>query len=131
MNQTIAGITKHFLNLLYPLHCAICKIGLDPLDDFGLCEFCKGEIKQNPKPHCKSCGRSLSNALNLCAECQRRKFYFKNARSSTLYEGILKDLIHLFKYKGKISLAKILSRLMMDFIEGNDEILYGVDMITR
>ena len=123
-------LTKYFTNLIYPLHCAACKKRLHPLDELGVCEPCVARIRRNPKPHCQRCGRSLDNASMLCAECRRRPFHFDRAHSAYLYEGVLKDLIHLFKYRSRISLSRLLGRLMTDYLKENDDILAGIDVIT-
>ena len=128
--MTIQTMTKSFLNLIYPIHCAVCRKSLDPLNKSGICDFCAGQIRRNPKPHCKSCGRSLSDIEDLCAECRTREFYFEHAYSVCLYEDALKELIRLFKYKGKIALASNLSGLMIDFLKENSEILDDIDVIT-
>ena len=52
------------------------------------------------------------------------------AYSACLYEGPLKEIIHSFKYKKRISLAKIVSKFMIDFISENGEVLEGIDIIT-
>lgn len=105
MGQVIVSVAKNLVNLIYPLRCAACGKSLDPLDEFGVCRPCLSQIRQNPK-------RS-SRTYSAC-----------------LYEGPIKELIHLFKYKGKISLAKVLSKLMIDFIKENSEIINGIDIIT-
>jgi ComF family protein len=130
MTQAIVSITKSFINLFYPLHCAACKKSLDPGNEFGVCDFCRGQIRQNPRPYCGLCGRSLKDNKKLCAECRRSKFYFTKAHSAYLYEGVLKELIHKFKYNRKLYLARMLSSLMADFIKENLKILDGIDTIT-
>ena len=51
------------------------------------------------------------------------------AYSACLYDDALKELVHRFKYKGKTLLAKIFSKLMIDYIRENPEIA-GVDLVT-
>jgi competence protein ComFC len=43
---------------------------------------------------------------------------------------VLKDLIHLFKYKGKLLLSGVLCDKLLEFIKDNQEIIEGVDVIT-
>jgi len=49
--------------------------------------------------------------------------------SACLYDGALKELVHRFKYKGKTVLARIFSKLMIEYIEDNPEIA-DVDLVT-
>lgn len=130
MAQTITIITKNLINLLYPLHCAACKAALDPLNESGLCSFCENQIKRTLKPYCTLCGRSMHATGELCAECKRRSFSFDRAWSACLYEGVLKEVIHLFKYRGRLALSGILCKRIVAFIKDNREIIDGIDHIT-
>ena len=109
--QTVKTLAKNFANLLYPLHCYGCGKPLDPLDEFRICASCRNAIKHNAMPPFE-------------LEAAPVKAY-----SACLYEGTLKELIHLFKYKGKTALAKICARLMINYIKENPEIVYA-DLIT-
>lgn len=106
MTQTITAIAKSFINLLYPLHCAGCGKALDSHNRLSLCGLCKSAIRPNPRPP------------------------EYGAYSACLYEGVLKELIHMFKYTGKLSLTKVLSELMIDFVKETPEIMQGIDMMT-
>jgi len=128
--KAIAILAKFGINLIYPLHCAYCKKRLNPLDSLGVCPLCIAKIKKNPKPYCVSCGRSVVRSPDLCPECRKARFSFKTAHSACIHEGILKELIHLFKYKGRLNLSNLLSGLMIDFIKENDYLLSGVDAVT-
>lgn len=128
--KTIAAITKSFVNLLYPLHCAICEKSLPAADEKGICAFCAGQIRPNPKPHCASCGRSLQGAKEICADCRKTSFYFTRAYSACLYEGATKELVHLFKYGNRRDLSKLLTGLLIDFIKDDREIIDGITAVT-
>ena len=112
MTQTIAAIAKSFVNLVYPLRCAYCNKGLGPMDDAPVCGFCRSQIRPNPRQYGKE------------------GFHFDSAYAACLYEGVLKKLIHQYKYRAKLNLAPFLSGLMADFLNDNDEAISGIDMIT-
>ena len=110
---------RNFINLVYPLSCLICKVRLNPLSDKPLCEICWKKIEYNQGPFCRVCGRHLpakteKHAL-ICSDCQSSSFFFRQARSVCVYDGVIKECIHLFKYNSKLSLVKPLSKLMIDF----------------
>lgn len=130
MTQSIAAIAKNFMNLLYPMRCYSCGKDLGALDEYGVCEACVSRIKKNPAPYCRLCGRPMEKISCLCAECKKTAPHFDRAYSAYLYEGVLKELIHKFKYNGKIRLSRLLSRQMAEFIEDNGNILKDVDLIT-
>ena len=130
MNSTLTSITKNFINLIYPMRCASCGKDLDSMNEAGVCAFCIGRIRRNPKPHCHSCGRSITDGQNPCRECVKADFVFTRAYSACLYEDPLKGLISEFKYKKKIRLAKILSQQLVSFVNDDPDILDGIDLMT-
>ena len=128
--MVIASLTKNFINLIYPLHCASCKKPLDSENGSAICGHCIGLIKPNPTPYCVYCGRSVDMAGSACYDCLKNKPAFSKAYSACLYEGTLKELILQFKYKDKLALSDDLSGLISDFLYDNPDILEGVDMVT-
>lgn len=125
---------KNFINLIYPLSCLICKVSLAPLSDRPLCTICWDKIEYNLAPFCRVCGKHLPSDLSsvarraqedgstksqtqalICQGCQKASYFFTQAYAVCIYDGIIEECIHLFKYKNKLSLAKPLSKLMIDF----------------
>jgi ComF family protein len=51
---------------------------------------------------------------HFCGRCLRGEFSFLKARSVAYYDGLLRDMLHKFKYNGKLSLGRVLSRLMSE-----------------
>jgi len=107
-------------DIAYPKICLGCKTKLDAhLADEYICSRCRLKIKKNIPPFCHSCGRHLekdNRNKSICPSCLRNRLRFDRAFSPCLYEGVLKELIHEFKYKGKTHLGKPLSKIMTDFI---------------
>jgi competence protein ComFC len=108
--------------LVFPKVCVVCKDSLkrhSAIDD-ALCIFCLAKIKRNTPPFCFCCGRHLDRLSlnkNICPGCIKKTLQFDRAFSPCAYEGVIKDLIHAFKYNGKDYLGKTLSRLIIDFIK--------------
>lgn len=111
MTQSILAIAKNFVNLVYPIRCASCGKGSDAVEEFGVCGFCIRQVRRNPKPPLAKQG-------------------FDKAYSALLYEDILKELIHAFKYKRRISLSKLFARFLTEFIDDNPDITANVDLVT-
>jgi len=116
LRKVIQGLA----NLIYPKKCLACSNKLtSELKDIIICAPCNKAIKKNLPPFCHSCGRHLERdafVKNTCSDCQRMKLHFDRAFSPCRYEGVIKELIHEFKYKGKDYLGKPLSKIMTDFI---------------
>jgi len=111
---------KGLADIVYPKICLGCKQKLKAPAPYDLiCGECWSKIKRNSPPFCHSCGRHLDKknlAKNICPACLRQKTHFDRAFSPCVYDGIIKELIHEFKYRNKDHLGAPLSRLMIDFI---------------
>jgi len=128
------GILKGLADIIYPKVCLSCKTKLDASSLDGIiCRQCWGKIKRNAPPFCHSCGRHLEKAgftKNLCPGCLKRKVHFDRAFSPCAYDGVLKELIHNFKYSGKDYLGRTLSKLMLEFIREYNLPMDYVDAIV-
>jgi len=107
-------------DIVYPKTCLVCKRQLKALTcvDNLVCTQCWAKIKINAPPFCHCCGRHLEKPIkNICPACVRKQLHFDRAFSPCVYEGVIKELIHVFKYQGKDYLGPTLTRLMTEFIE--------------
>lgn len=121
-----------FADILYPKICLACKTKLKDKSSIDnlVCGECWGKIKKNPPPFCHSCGRHLNNPTkNICPSCMRKQMHFDRAFSPCAYEGVLKELILLFKYKNKDYLGTPLSRIMVEFIRDYNLPMDFIDLI--
>lgn len=130
----LSGIIKALLDIIYPKNCLACKRNLKGISavDNLVCLECWRKIKRNLPPFCYSCGRHLGHSnLNkhICPRCVRIPLCFDRAFSPCIYEGVIKDLIHEFKYKGKDYLGSTLSKLMIDFIKEYELPMQYIDFI--
>lgn len=82
-------------------------------------------------PICRICGKPEDKYFNngLCEDCCINKPPFAMARSVALYEGVLKAVIHKFKFNGKKRLAGVLGKLMMTYLEKSGLPLNDIDAI--
>jgi len=137
--QGIFSIVRNALHelvdIVYPATCLICKTRLKgkPAVDTVICMHCWKRINKNVPPFCSRCGRHLEKrdlAKNICPRCIRSSLHFDRAFSACNYEGVTKELIHAFKYKGKQHLGLTLSRLMSQFIDEYNVPIDFVDAIV-
>lgn len=121
------------VDIVYPKTCLACKKKLPAsLVDGVICGQCWAKIKKNRPPFCHFCGRHLEArnfVKNICSDCLRKKLHFDRAFSPCTYEGIVKELIHAFKYNGKDYLGSALSRLMIEFIREYHVPVRDMDLI--
>ncbi|SHK77286.1 ComF family protein [Desulforamulus aeronauticus] len=115
-------LLEALVKLLFPTHpgCQLC--GSVTGDSEGICPSCRGWLAGWAKqPHCRVCGRPLGSRhrrpSSLCPACHRQPPPFELARAVGPYEGVLRQAIHLFKFKGRKSLAPLLACLMVELIQ--------------
>ena len=103
-----------FLDMLYPGLCGNCGGGLAPGEKF-FCGPCKAGASEVREPLCTFCGRPFLGAggTHPCFECMKKKPAFDRARAPAGYEGIVKEAIHVYKYRP----ARALKGYLGDFIE--------------
>lgn len=120
-------------DIAYPKTCLACKNKLDAIDNDDLiCSLCRLKIKRNMPPFCHSCGRHLEKInrnKSICPGCLKKVLRFDRAFSPCLYEGVVKELVHEFKYKNKEHLGKPLSGIMIEFIKEYDLPIDYLDLI--
>lgn len=117
MIEKLSDFIDGALNLIFPLNCLICQRGLESGNKKYLCRHCWAKIRLIEEPVCSQCGRP--SALPMCSSCKRRRYHFQTARAAGLYEGILRECIHLFKYSKKVHLAQPLGNLLTALMRNN------------
>jgi len=126
-------IIESIINLVYPPLCVACNKPNHKKENKGyICDECYYDIKKHIPPFCLKCGRGLVEIKNICdgicSTCLNRQYYFQQAWSICRYEGIIKVLIHRFKYNQKIQYKTIFKNLFKEFLEAFN-VLNNVDLI--
>ncbi|MFZ2052668.1 MAG: ComF family protein [Candidatus Aminicenantales bacterium] len=103
--------------LLFPSSCEICRALLVRPGEKVVCRNCLDGLRMTDSPFCLCCGRFFngSGESHLCAVCLERRPSFVRHRSVARYEGVVKDIILIYKYRG----FEVLSRCLGDFIIRN------------
>jgi ComF family protein len=98
----------------------------------AVCEACWSAVQPLTPPLCDTCGDPLRSwhapvHLASCPHCRRRRRTIDRARAVGKYDGVLRDIIHAFKYGGRRSIARPLARLMErrghDVLDGADAVV--------
>lgn len=105
------------LEIFFPDKCSACK----SISHNKLCGKCISQLEfLDEADFCYSCGEPFRHIdqspdkKNYCIRCLRREFYFNRARSVVFHRGIIKELLHQFKYRDKLILVKTLSKLLTE-----------------
>lgn len=102
-------VWEYILNFMYPLYCEVCGRALAADNKRRLCSYCWEKVSLPNSPYCPR-------------PDIKSRVYFNQVRAVGKYEGILKQCIHLVKYKKKTALTRALSELMVGHIKNHFDI---------
>ena len=126
--QKLPGLLRQAVRFFLPADCAACGTPLtdDPVPLF--CAVCWNSIAPLALSRCSQCDRPLPSPVALtyspthrCHHCTLRPPAYVKAWTLYPYLPPLQDAICLFKYRGKVSLAKPLGRLMLNALPASLE----------
>lgn len=91
------------LDLFYPRTCLHCNCNLNDACEVYLCHTCNEQISYVKDTYCIRCGATLGPYVTLkedegCSRCKGKKFHFDTVTPITHFNGVIKALIHKFKY---------------------------------
>jgi competence protein ComFC len=112
MEDIVRAILSQLVDLFFPegRYCVACRRKLPAGQNF-LCINCTSRIKPIMPPICAICGRPIGRG-RLCRDCMDQKHSFVQARAFGEYDGVLKKVIHEFKYGGRKELANFIGDKM-------------------
>ena len=89
------------LSAFYPDVCQACREFAAGSSHGFLCEFCRSKVRFINSPMCQRCGLPYSGEINTdftCGNCEGQQLDFDSARASVFPSGLMRDVIHQFKY---------------------------------
>ncbi len=104
-----------FCTVLFPanLKCICCGRDLPTKQQIEICSDCWQEISFIPEESaCWRCGALISGQGHFCTNCMSRSRDFDICRSVAVFDGIVQQLIHSFKFGDKPYLSRTLGLLM-------------------
>jgi len=121
------------LDLVFPRRCFGCEVPLPdeepPQPELAtwLCRTCQDDLPCIDPPLCATCGEPFSGNLKhafSCWNCDGRSFDFEYAVSGFMAMGLVRNLIHGFKYEQRYELRGLLAVMVNRAL--NDERLKDV-----
>ncbi|MEP6821552.1 MAG: ComF family protein [Chthoniobacterales bacterium] len=91
---------RALISLLYPPTCAVCStpVGFEAY----LCDSCASKAQRIKPPYCHTCSEPFDGAITdtfSCANCAHRVLHFDAAVASYRSRGVVRKLVHDFKYQ--------------------------------
>ncbi|MEY2556657.1 MAG: hypothetical protein QOE34_82 [Verrucomicrobiota bacterium] len=86
-------------SLFYPATCAVCSTDVERPE--YLCESCRERAPRIQAPFCAKCSEPFSGAITQtfsCANCAHRTLHFDLAVAAYRSRGLVRKLVHEFKY---------------------------------
>ncbi|MDQ7731088.1 ComF family protein [Halomonas sp. SpR1] len=100
----------HLFKQAMPGYCAFC---LAPaLAGRGWCATCLDELPWNLLA-CRQCGDPVPHGESLCGHCLIDPPAFSTTQAGLLYQGVIKQLVHDFKFQASPRAGMLLAELML------------------
>src|SRR5438093_7106992 len=112
------------LSLLYPPTCTIC--GGSVRGGEYLCNVCEAKAARIIAPFCEKCSEPFEGSITsafTCANCAHRTLHFEAAVAAYRGRGVVRHIIHEFKYGRQIHLRHLVARWLRAALD--DERLHG------
>ncbi len=140
MSKIVKKLYKIVKDTVFPPKCLVCRSFIQPPGgDYNgfpgeadlsltvqiqverllsqyLCRDCIGGLVAVESPLCNCCGLPFESRHGLdhrCGDCSASPKKFRIARAPLVYEQVFTEVIHCYKYKGKIQLARPLGELLL------------------
>lgn len=95
-------------SLFYPPICTICATNVG--HDEYLCDECDSKLSKIVAPFCQTCSEHFSGAIDgffTCANCAHRMLHFQSAVAAYRSRGIVRRVVHDFKYGQQVYLRHL------------------------
>lgn len=106
--------------MLFPNVCEFCGRNESGPEEAHICGECRNSpnaIKALERPFCELCGWPYEGAITTafrCGNCADLKLEFKSARAAAHYGGLVKEVIHRFKYDRKEWFEPFLANILIN-----------------
>src|SRR6201987_5353794 len=113
------------VSLLYPPGCTICGKSIRAGE--YLCDQCETKAVRIVAPFCQKCSEPFEGSITntfACANCAHRAIYFDAAVAAYRGRGIVREIIHEFKYGRQRDLRHLVAQWVRASL--NDERLRDI-----
>ncbi|MDR2849845.1 MAG: double zinc ribbon domain-containing protein [Verrucomicrobiota bacterium] len=116
MLNLLTACVERVADGFYPRVCPVKGCG-EPSDVRGrhLCWSCRAKIKLHSEGFCTVCGHPAEGKVGhdfVCGICRQASPHFDRARAAGYFGGVLRELVHAFKYNDALWLRDELVDLM-------------------
>ena len=109
----------NILSLIFDQGCLLCGHDDSFSEKYGLCRHCAFPLlfhkEQGEK--CSVCGRPLISEDGICMRCRNEEYSFNTNRYFWDYDGVAKQVIGLYKFKGQRRLGRFLALVVYRYLQ--------------
>lgn len=117
-------MASSLLTTFLPERCLVCSDREQVTR--GVCNRCRSLIRRLDAPLCEVCGRPVGTP-GVCLACLHNPPPFDRMVSACVYEGLIQDIIHQFKYRRATVFSKFLAGLIAERLAADCE---SPDLVT-
>ncbi|MEO6848860.1 MAG: ComF family protein [Chthoniobacterales bacterium] len=115
-------------SLFFPPHCCACD---DRIDSGYLCATCSSALVRIGEACCLVCSHSMRGLpTGLCTNCNGRALSFHCVVAVCQSKGVVRELIHRFKYGRELHLRSLLGSLLIEGLQDHRLRHVAFDCIT-
>ena len=106
---------RGLVSLIYPASCAVCSAAVEPGEN--LCAVCEEKTPRISPPFCAKCSQPFAGDITgsfICANCEGRVLHFDAAVSVYRSRGVVRKVIHDFKYGRQLHLRHLVGRWLSE-----------------
>ena len=129
--KTAPDLLRAIGSLFYPPTCEGCGASVGP--DEYLCEECRSRAPRIVAPFCAKCCEPFSGAISgpfACSNCADQTLHFEAAVAGYRARGIVRRLIHEFKYRNRFYLRHVIGEWIGAVLEDPRMDPGGFDLIV-
>jgi ComF family protein len=118
-------------SLFYPAACVVCSRDVERTE--YLCENCRSRAPRIAAPFCAKCSEPFSGAITQtfsCANCGHRRLHFDSAVAAYRSRGLVRKLVHQFKYGQQRHLRHPLAEWLGETMNDPRLRVQGFDLIV-
>jgi competence protein ComFC len=105
------------LGLFYPATCQVCQQEPAGARDGYVGTGCLCGLRFIEPPYCDRCGLPFAGDITSrfqCSNCHERTLHFQAARAAVVASGVVREVLHGYKYRRGLWYEPFLSRLLIE-----------------
>lgn len=129
MRKKFSSWWQAALDLFFPgpNFCLFC--GEEEAEAESICRKCLNFFTYfRQKDCCEKCGKFIEEG-KICSDCLVHSRFFNGGRAAGPYEGLLREAITAFKFRGQRKIGEVLAVMMTEVLLADDR-LRGVEVVV-